>query len=219
MKKRIAALSSAVVILIAVGLLAFGSAEKESMMRLESKEKQEQESLREEYERIKLRADSVKSFCEAKGYNTDFCFLVDFRIHSGKNRFFVWDFRKDSVADAGLCCHGYGQNGTQEVPVFSNVEGSYCSSLGKYRVGKRAYSQYGINIHYKLHGLDKTNDNAFERWVVLHSHSPVPEREIAPRHLPLGYSQGCPVVSDEMMKKLDERLKTSSKSVLLYIYY
>ena len=68
-------------------------------------------------------------------YNTNYCFLVDFSIHSGKRRFFVWDFKGDSVKYASLCAHGYGKNSTLSKPVFSNVEGSYCSSLGKYKVG------------------------------------------------------------------------------------
>ena len=95
--------------------------------------------------------------------NTNYCFLVDFSIHSGKRRFFVWDFKGDSVKYASLCAHGYGKNSTVSKPVFSNVEGSYCSSLGKYKVGIRSYSKWGINIHYKLHGLEATNDNAFKR--------------------------------------------------------
>ena len=107
---------------------------------------------------------------------------------------------------------------TQEKPVFSNVEGSYCSSLGKYKIGARAYSRWGINVHYKMHGLDKTNNNAFKRWVVLHSHTPVADHDIYPKHLPLGWSQGCPVVSNEMMRKLDEMLKSAKTPLLIWIY-
>ena len=46
-----------------------------------------------EYNRLKLKADSAKVYCVDKGFNTNYCFLVDFCIHSGKKRFFVWDFR------------------------------------------------------------------------------------------------------------------------------
>ena len=138
-----------------------------------------------------------KAYCDKNGYNTNYCFLVDFSIHSGKRRFFVWDFKGDSVKYASLCAHGYGKNSTVSKPVFSNVEGSYCSSLGKYKVDIRSYSKWGINIHYKLHGLEATNDNAFKRYIVLHSYTPLPETEVYPLHLPLGISQGCPVISDE----------------------
>ena len=97
-----------------------------------------------------------KAYCDKNGCNTNYCFLVDFSIHSGKRRFFVWDFKGDSVKYASLCAHGYGKNSTLSKPVFSNVEGSYCSSLGKYKVGIRSYSKWGINVHYKLHGLEVT---------------------------------------------------------------
>lgn len=170
------------------------------------------------YNRIKAKADSAKVFCKQKGFSTKQCFLVDFNIHSGKNRFFVWDFEKDTIILSSLCCHGYGKKSTQSKPVFSNVEGSYCSSLGRYKIGDRAYSQYGINVHYKLHGLDKTNSNAFKRWVVLHSYQHVPKTEIYPSHLPLGYSLGCPVISDDAMRKVDAILKKTGKPIMLWIY-
>jgi len=170
------------------------------------------------YDRIKSKADSALIYCKQKGFDTKYCYLVDFSIHSGKHRFFIWDFAGDSIKMASLCAHGYGQRSTTGKPVFSNVEGSYCSSLGRYKTGARAYSNYGINVHYKLHGLDKTNDNAFKRWVVLHAHTPISDYEIYPEHLPLGYSQGCPVLSNTAMKYIDEMLKKTKKPVLLWVY-
>ena len=169
-------------------------------------------------QRLREKAQAGKAYCDKNGYNTNYCFLVDFSIHSGKRRFFVWDFKGDSVKYASLCAHGYGKNSTVSKPVFSNVEGSYCSSLGKYKVGIRSYSKWGINIHYKLHGLEATNDNAFKRYIVLHSYTPLPETEVYPLHLPLGISQGCPVISDEVMRKVDGLLKAEKKPLLLWVY-
>lgn len=169
-------------------------------------------------QRLREKAQAGKAYCDKNGYNTSYCFLVDFSIHSGKRRFFVWDFKGDSVKYASLCAHGYGKNSTLSKPVFSNVEGSYCSSLGKYKVGIRSYSKWGINVHYKLHGLEATNNNAFKRYIVLHSYTPMPETEVYPLHLPLGISQGCPVISDEVMRKVDRLLKAEKKPVLLWIY-
>lgn len=170
------------------------------------------------FSRLKARADSAKAYCKSKGFSQQYCILIDFSIHSGKERFFVWDFAKDTIKIASLCCHGYGLESTQKKPVFSNVSGSYCSSLGKYKMGIRSYSNWGINVHYKMHGLDKTNSNAFSRLIVLHSHSPMPAREIYPEHLPLGWSQGCPVVDNETMRKIDTLMKEIKKPVLMWIY-
>ena len=86
-------------------------------------------------QRLREKAQAGRAYCDKNGYNTNYCFLVDFSIHSGKRRFFVWDFKGDSVKYASLCAHGCGKNSTLSKPVFSNVEGSYCSSLGKYKVG------------------------------------------------------------------------------------
>ena len=168
--------------------------------------------------RLKEKADSALVFCKKKGLNTDFCILIDMSVHSGKYRFFIWNFKDGNISHKALCAHGYGKESTQEKPVFSNIEGSYCSSLGRYKTGVRSYSQYGINVHYKLHGYDNTNSNAFKRWIVLHSYSPVPATETYPKHLPLGWSQGCPVTDNATMTILDKDISASKKPVLLWIY-
>lgn len=170
------------------------------------------------YNRLKLKADSARNYCRQHGLNTRYCFLVDFSIHSGRKRFFVWDFKGDSIKYASLCAHGYGKNSTTTKPVYSNVEGSSCSSLGQYKVGIRAHSKWGINVHYKLHGLESTNNNAYKRYVVLHSFTPVPKAEIYPMHLPMGMSQGCPVISNQTMTQIDALLKTLKEPLLLWIY-
>jgi hypothetical protein len=170
------------------------------------------------YEHLRLKAESAKKYCSSKGFSEQHCILVNFSIHSGKQRFFVWNFEKDTVLYSSLCAHGMGRKSTESKPVYSNDEGSYCSSPGRYKIGISSYSQYGINIHYKLHGQDSTNSNAYKRIVVLHSHSPIPDRDIYPQHLPLGFSLGCPVISDVAMRKTDTLLKESKKPVMLLIY-
>lgn len=172
----------------------------------------------DKHARLRQKADSARAYCKRNGMNTNYCFLADFSMHSGRKRFFVWDFKGDSVLYSSLCAHGYGKGSTVSKPVFSNVEGSYCSSLGRYKIGIRSYSNWGINIHYKMHGLESTNSNAFKRIIVLHSYDPVPGFEIFPAHLPLGISQGCPVICNKVMKKIDKLLRKESKPVLLWIY-
>lgn len=174
------------------------------------------------FARTKLKADSAEAYCKANGLRTDFCYLVDFKIHSGKNRFFVWDFAKDTIIDAGVCCHGYGDSknrSTPSKPVFSNVPGSLCSSLGHYKTAYRDVCSYGTLFQYRLHGLDKTNSNALPRAVTLHSYRLVPDEEIYPQHIPLGYSQGCLIVSDNMLNRLDNMLKNKAKPLMIWAYY
>lgn len=163
------------------------------------------------------RINEALTFCTKNKMDTSIAIMVDMSIHSGKNRIFVYDFKKKEITIEGLCAHGVGGGSTPTKPVFSNKEGSYCTSLGKYKVKGRAYSNWGINVHYKMYGLEKTNSNAFKRIVVLHSYTPVPNQEIYPQTL-FGQSAGCPVLSDATMRKIDELLKTRKKAVLLWIY-
>ena len=53
-------------------------------------------------QRLREKAQAGKAYCDKNGYNTNYCFLVDFSIHSGKRRFFVWDFKGDSVKYAKI---------------------------------------------------------------------------------------------------------------------
>lgn len=160
------------------------------------------------------------TFCKQNKFNQDFYFFVDLSIHSGKNRFFIYDFKNQKVVNQNLVTHG-ACDVFQEHPEkykkvkFSNKSNSHCSMKGKYKIGKRDYSSWGINVKYWLHGLESTNNNAVNRVVVLHSWDAVSNEEIYPRYSPLSW--GCPAVSDEFMKVLDEKLKADNQSVLLWI--
>lgn len=162
-------------------------------------------------ERLKEKADSAKNYIRQKGFNTNFCFLIDMSLPSGQNRFFVYDLKKDSVIQKGSVAHGncYGLPGG----TYSNKVGSGCTSLGRYKVG---YSYNGVfGLAYKLYGLDATNSKAFERFVVLHSHSCVPDIEIPDE---ICQSNGCPTVSPVFLQKLKTSITASRKPVLLWIY-
>lgn len=157
------------------------------------------------------------AFCKKNKLDTSVCIMVDMRIPSGKNRLFVYDFQQKKTIIAGLCAHGVGGGSTSTKSVFSNTIGSNCTSLGKYKVKNRSYSNWGINIHYKMYGLEKTNNNAFKRIIVMHSYTPVPNYEIYPQGL-FGQSAGCPVIADDQMSQIDRLLIKKKKPVLLWIY-
>ena len=173
------------------------------------------------YNRMKLKAKEALSYCESENFNTDYCILIDMSIHSGLNRFFVWDFKTDTISKSFLVSHGCGENPwsadfSKENPNFSNEDGSHCSSLGKYKIGQRAYSNWGIHIKYVLHGLEKTNSNALSRYVVFHSWEEVSNEEIYPSGTPEGW--GCPTISNENFQLLAHILQKSKKPVLLWVY-
>lgn len=162
----------------------------------------------------------AKEFCVENEYNEDYYFLVDLSVHSGKNRFFIYDFETNKVIDKNLVTHGscdqFEENPEKwEKVKFDHRVDSHCSMKGKYKIGNRDYSSWGINVKYWLHGLESTNKSAEKRVVVLHSWSAVKNKEVFPKYSPLSW--GCPAVSNEFMGKLDNRLQKAEKPVLLWI--
>jgi hypothetical protein len=163
---------------------------------------------------LKEEADSILPYAVKNKFNTDFCFIINMRMESGSNRFFIYDLSKDSVTDAGLVTHGRCNKTWLSGRKYDNKIGCGCTSLGKYRIGKPYNGTFGLA--YKLHGLDNTNSNAFRRYVVLHSHECVPNEEVKPA--PICQSDGCPTVSQAFLKKLATKIDASPKPILLYIY-
>lgn len=171
--------------------------------------------------RTSTKAKDALAFCKKNNYNEDFCILVDMSIHSGLNRFFVYNFNKNAITHQMLVGHGccdypWSQDWSKEKPAFSNKDGSHCSALGKYKIGQRAWSDWGIHVKYVLHGLDDTNSNAQSRYIVFHSWEKVSDTEIYPDGTPEGW--GCPTISNKNMRIVDPMLKAAKKPVLMWIY-
>jgi hypothetical protein len=158
-------------------------------------------------------------YCQKNNLNKDIFILIDLGLHSGLKRFFLYDLKKNRVLKSFMVSHGCGNNiwgeaFTKENAQISNESDSHCSSTGKYIVLNRGISQWGIKVNYLLQGKDKTNSNAINRAIVLHSWEKIPNNEIYPKGTPEGW--GCPAVSNESMKEIDSILK-ENKKVLLWI--
>lgn len=170
---------------------------------------------------ITAKAEEALQFCTSKKLSTDFCILIDMGLHSGVKRMFIWDFQKKSVIKKYLVGHGCGSNawsldGSKDNPKFSNEDGSHLSSLGKYKLQERGYSEWGINVKYLMHGLEETNSNALKRFIVFHSWDMMSDDEVFPKGSPEGW--GCPTVSNNAMREIDPMIKSSGKPVLMWIY-
>jgi len=166
--------------------------------------------------RFKSQLLAVKKFLKDNpNYNSSVIFLVDMKIPSGKNRFFVYDLKLDSTIDRGLVAHGSGsETGVYGKLKFSNVPNSLCTSLGKYSIGKSYSGQFGKA--YKLYGLDPTNSNAYSRNIVLHKYDTMPYDE---QPGPIRNSFGCPMVSVKFYDRLQKHIDNSAKPIILDIYY
>ncbi|MFB9080321.1 murein L,D-transpeptidase catalytic domain-containing protein [Flavobacterium procerum] len=167
--------------------------------------------------RLNEHVSEVKSFIASNHkYNTKIAFLVDMKIKSGRNRFFVYDLENDQIIDQGLVAHGSGSETKikGDILQFSNVPESNCTSLGKYSVEKSYKGVFGKA--FRLAGLDESNNNAMKRAIVLHHYKEVPYDE-------QGYyiinSHGCPMVNEVFFKRLEKIIDSSNSKIMLSVYY
>jgi hypothetical protein len=165
--------------------------------------------------RLKEKASQAKDYVDNNGFDVSYCFMIDMRLPSGKNRFFVYNLLKDSLEAAGLVTHGKGSESETGSLVFSNTPNSFCTSLGKYKIGNSYNGNFGLS--YKLMGMEKTNSRALDRAVVLHSYCGVPKEEVYPA--PICVSEGCPAVSPAFFTQLKAYMDESAEPILLWIYY
>ena len=148
-------------------------------------------------------------------YNKEIAFFIDMKIPSGKNRFFVYDLKKDITIDQGLVAHGSGsETGIKGKLKFSNTNNSLATSLGKYYISNSYIGRFGKA--YKLYGLDKTNSNAFDRAIVLHKYFDVPYEEQTEY---ICNSYGCPMVNEKYFKRIEKIIDNSKTNILLVIYF
>lgn len=166
--------------------------------------------------RLQSKLIEIKDFLSKNPrYESEFVIMIDMRIPSNKYRLFVVEMDSMKVTKKGLVSHGSGsETGFDDSLKFSNTPNSYCTSLGKYRIGAAYIGNFGRS--YRLHGLDGSNNKAFERAVVLHRYSCVPDEEQA---YPICNSLGCPMLSENFFDEIDALIKKSKKQVVMEIFY
>lgn len=166
--------------------------------------------------RTKQHATKALEYCRNHGLRTDYCFLVDFNVHSCKNRFFVWDFKKNKIVYATICEHGRGGGSSRRTPRFSNQIGSKCSSLGHYTVTKkRKMYNHAFIPCYELVGKDASNNNAVKRGILIHPNV----SQIPTYPLPLLWrTEGCFGLSLKGFKKVEFYKNLSPTPMLLWAY-
>ena len=167
-------------------------------------------------EKLFNRAEIIKKFIGNNSkYNNEFAFIIDMKIMSGKNRFFVYDLKNNKIIDQGLVAHGIGsQTNTEGELIFSNEPNSLSTSLGKYSIGSSYNGKFGKA--YKLFGLEQTNNKAFARNIVLHKYSKVPVDE---QDQPICKSLGCPMLNVEFYKRIETLIDNSKTNIILDIVY
>ena len=163
---------------------------------------------------INVITSKVNNYALQNGMSTDYCFLVDMSLPSGRNRFFIYDLNRNSIIYSGLVAHGSCNETFLARPRFSNEAKTSCSSLGKYKVGEFYKGKYGKS--FRLYGLDNCNSNAYKRAVVIHGYDCVPDKEIYPRVL--CNSMGCVMVSYNFFDKISRIINKTDKPIVLWVY-
>ena len=168
-------------------------------------------------ERIEDRADMAYRYAKRKGMSTNYCVFVDYSIPSGSPRVFVWPFAEQKVVYRGHAMHGPGKGSTAETPVFSNVPGSHCSSVGKFEVTRRHGNRNKTG--YYLKGLERSNSHAYSRGIMIHGSGWV-DSNTWRRYIPLNGKSclGCVTVSRRDMKHIGRIIEQEEKHLLLWSY-
>jgi hypothetical protein len=101
-----------------------------------------------------------------------------------------------------IVSHGVN-SGKEYATDFSNVIGSYKSSLGAYLTEQTYNGYYGYSLIVK--GLDKTNSNAKKRKIIFHS----------TKKMKTKWSWGCFSLPEKNNKKIIDMIKGGC---LVYVY-
>ena len=139
--------------------------------------------------------------------------VIDYSLPSTAVRLWVFDLEAGSLLFAEHVAHGRG-SGENLATRFSNVEGSYQSSLGLFRTSETYQGENGYSL--RMDGLEPgINDAARERLIVMHG-APYVDPLIALKQGRLGRSYGCPAVRPEVARGVIDALKQGQ---LLFAYY
>lgn len=137
--------------------------------------------------------------------------IIDFSKKSSIKRLAIIDLKNEKTLINEYVSHGM-ESGFKKATLFSNVENSHKSSKGQYLTSETYIGKHGYSL--RLDGLDKSNNKARTRFIVLHG-ADYATQEFIDKNGYLGRSYGCPAVSPEASKDIIDTIK---EGTFLYIY-
>lgn len=170
------------------------------------------------YAEMETRAEKALQYAHRKRLNENYCIFLDYSIPSGKPRLFVWSFAEGRVVYSGHAMHGPGKGSTDETPVFSNVPGSHCSSIGRFEMTRKRGRRNKTGFYLK--GLEYSNSSALSRGIMIHSSKWVDTNRWR-RYIPLNARSclGCVTVSTRDMAYINRLVAKEEGNLLLWSYY
>ena len=143
--------------------------------------------------------------------NKNFAVIIDYSKPSSQRRLFLMNLVTGNV-DAYYVAHGV-RTGDNFATKFSNEVDSRKSSLGFFLTGSIYIGGHGESL--RLFGLEKSNDKAFERDIVMHG-APYISLDFLGKYGRMGRSWGCPAVSRKINKKIVPLVKNGA---IFYAYH
>ncbi|RZA20995.1 MAG: murein L,D-transpeptidase catalytic domain family protein [Lysobacteraceae bacterium] len=138
--------------------------------------------------------------------------VIDYSLPSTRKRMWVFDVATDKLLFREHVAHGQG-SGENVARRFSNVEGSYQTSLGLFRTAETYQGGNGYSL--RMDGLDPGfNDAARQRAIVMHG-AWYANPDLIRTQGRLGRSQGCPALREGIAKVVIDSLKQQQ---LLFAY-
>lgn len=139
--------------------------------------------------------------------------VIDFSLPSSEQRLWIFDLEKRALVMRDLVAHGRNSGGLESTR-FSNVEGSYQSSIGLFRAAESYRGKHGYSL--RLDGLEPGfNDLARQRAIVIHGADYV-DPSWVDTYGRIGRSLGCPAVRQEVTDQVVDSLKGGQ---LVFKYY
>jgi hypothetical protein len=139
--------------------------------------------------------------------------IIDYSLPSTQPRMWVIDTARNKVMFHTHVAHGSGSGGNK-AERFSDVPGSYQTSLGVFVTGSTYQGKHGTSL--ELHGLEKgINGNALRRRIVIHGAHYVSDHIIQSKGR-LGRSWGCPALNTKVAQPIIQTIKGGS---LIFAYY
>jgi hypothetical protein len=130
--------------------------------------------------------------------------VIDYSLPSTQKRLWVFDVAQDKLLFREHVAHGQG-SGENVARRFSNVEGSYQTSLGLFRTAETYQGGNGYSL--RMDGLDPGfNDAARQRAIVMHG-AWYANPELIRTQGRLGRSQGCPALREGVARIVIDSLK------------
>lgn len=130
--------------------------------------------------------------------------VIDYSRPSTDRRLWVFDVAQSRLLFNEHVSHGQGSGGNYATR-FSNVEGSFATSLGLYRTAETYIGSNGYSM--RMDGLDPGfNDNARMRAIVMHG-AWYANPDLIRTQGRLGRSQGCPALRDGIAREVIDTIK------------